>query len=45
MLAEAQLRAIFNELLHRVPDLSVGEPLYLRSNFVHAVKSTPCRLR
>ena len=39
MLARTQLRAIFSQLLTRVPDLSVGEPEMLRSNFVHAVKT------
>ena len=40
MLARTQLRAIVGELLHRVPDLQLGEPDYLVSNFVHGVKST-----
>ncbi len=44
MLARTQLRAIFSQLLTRVPDLSVGEPEMLRSNFVHAVKTMPCSL-
>jgi cytochrome P450 len=43
-LAKSQLRAIFSQLLHRVPDLRVGEPDYLLSNFVHGVKSMPCTL-
>ncbi|MFJ2668159.1 cytochrome P450 [Nocardia fluminea] len=42
MLAKTQLRAIFKELLFRVPDLRVGEPEYLLSSFVHAVKRLPC---
>lgn len=45
MLAKAQLRAIFDQLLHRVPTLQVGEPTYLTGNFVRAVKSMPCTLR
>lgn len=44
MLAKTQLRAIFTELLTRVPGLHVGEPDYLLSNFVHGVKSLPCTL-
>ncbi|MGW1675376.1 cytochrome P450 [Streptomyces sp. NPDC002324] len=44
MLAKAQLRAVFGELLHRVPNLEVGEPSYLVSNFVHGVKSMPCKI-
>ncbi|MEU1994032.1 cytochrome P450 [Nocardia gamkensis] len=43
-LAKMQLRAVFSELLFRVPTLRVGEPQYLVSNFVHAVKSLPCTL-
>jgi len=42
-LARTQLRAIFGELLHRVPDLEVGEPEYLVGNFIHGVKRMPCR--
>lgn len=45
MLAKTQLRAIFDQLLHRVPKLDVGEPTYLVGNFVRAVKSMPCTLR
>lgn len=44
MLAKTQLRAIFKELLFRVPNLRVGEPTYLVGNFVRAVKSMPCTL-
>lgn len=42
MLAKTQLRAIFDQLLHRVPKLQVGEPTFLVGNFVHGVKSMPC---
>ena len=45
MLARTQLRQIFSQLLTRVPDLTVGEPETLRSNFVHAVKTMPCSIR
>jgi len=44
MLARTQLRQIFSQLLTRVPDLTVGEPETLRSNFVHAVKTMPCSI-
>lgn len=44
MLARTQLRAIFDQLLHRVPDLTVGEPTYLVGNFMSAVKALPCGL-
>ncbi len=39
--ARAQLRAIFGELLHQLPDLRVGEPSYVAGNFIHAVRSMP----
>jgi cytochrome P450 len=39
--AKKQLRAIFKELLFRVPDLQLGEPEYLVGNFVRAVKRMP----
>ena len=44
MLAKTQLKAIFDELLHRAPELTVGEPDYLLSNFVHGIKRMPCSL-
>jgi cytochrome P450 len=44
MLARAQLRAIWDQLLHRVPGLEVGEPTYLVGNFMSAVKRLPCTL-
>ncbi|MBN9735611.1 MULTISPECIES: cytochrome P450 [unclassified Pseudonocardia] len=43
-LAKSQLRAIFSELLTRVPDIEVDEPVYLAGNFMQAIKSMPCRL-
>jgi len=42
--ARTQLRAIFHQLLTRVPNIQVGEPVPLVGNFVHAVKSIPCTL-
>ena len=45
MLAKTQLRALFGELLRRVPGLQVGEPTYLTGNFVRGVKSLPCTIR
>lgn len=42
MLAKSQLRAIFDQLLTRVPNLEVGEPELLAGNFVRGVKSLPC---
>ncbi|WP_370288495.1 cytochrome P450 [Nocardioides sp.] len=40
--ARAQLRALFRELLTRVPDLVLGEPEMLAGHFMHAVKRLPC---
>ncbi|SPM31664.1 cytochrome P450 [Mycobacterium terramassiliense] len=40
--ARAQLRAIFGELLARLPDIEAGEPTYLAGNFIHAIRSMPC---
>lgn len=40
--AKVQLRSLFRELLTRVPDLQVGEPEYLVSNFIHGIKRMPC---
>ncbi|MFG1667863.1 cytochrome P450 [Streptomyces sp. Y7] len=40
--AKAQLRAVFHELLTRIPDIRAGEPELLTSNFVHAVRTMPC---
>ncbi len=43
--AKMQLRALFDELLHRAPNLELGEPEYLVGNFVRAVKRMPYTLR
>lgn len=40
--AKMQLRAIFDQLLHRAPNLRVGEPVFLDGSFMRAVKSMPC---
>lgn len=44
MLAKTQLRALFGQLLERVPELRTGEPVQLVGNFVDGVKSMPCTL-
>jgi cytochrome P450 len=44
MLARTQLRAVFEQLLFRVPGLTAGEPVQVVSNFVDGVKSLPCTL-
>jgi cytochrome P450 len=43
--AKMQLREIFDQLLHRVPTLELGEPEYLTGNFVRAVKSMPYSIK
>jgi cytochrome P450 len=43
-MARAQLRSLFSELLTRVPKLTVGEPEFLVSNFMHAVTALPYRI-
>jgi cytochrome P450 len=43
-LARMQLESIFRELIFRAPNLRVGEPEYLTSNFMRAVKSLPYTL-
>ena len=40
--AKIQLREIFDQLLHRAPNLRVGEPEFLTGCFMRAVKSMPC---
>lgn len=40
-LARMQLRALFAELVGRVPDLSVGEPQWLAGNFINGIKRLP----
>ncbi|MBW0116459.1 cytochrome P450 [Pseudonocardia abyssalis] len=42
-LARMQLRALFDELLHRLPDLTVGEPEHLAGNFINGIKRLPVR--
>jgi cytochrome P450 len=43
-LARTQLRALFGELLGRIPNLETSAPEYYASNFMSAVKSLPCTL-
>jgi cytochrome P450 len=40
--AKTQLRALFDELLHQLPDIRAGEPDYLAGNFIHAIRALPC---
>ncbi|MGW2664075.1 cytochrome P450 [Nocardia tengchongensis] len=39
--AKSQLRALFREMLTRIPDFRAGEPVMLAGNFIHGVKSMP----
>jgi cytochrome P450 len=43
--AKTQLRALFTELLTRVPDIEIGEPQWLPNQFVHGIKALPARVR
>jgi len=41
-LARREIRVMFDELLHRLPDIQVsGEPAMLFSNFIHGIKRMP----
>ncbi|MGK2240867.1 MAG: cytochrome P450 [Rhodococcus sp. (in: high G+C Gram-positive bacteria)] len=39
--AKSQLRALFRELLTRIPDFQAGNPVMLEGNLIHGVKSLP----
>jgi cytochrome P450 len=41
--ARLQLRALFGELLTRVPDLTVSDPEFVVGHFMHAIKRMPCK--
>lgn len=40
-LAKSKLRALFRELLTRLPDIRAREPVLLAGNFIHGIKSMP----
>lgn len=40
--ARLQMRALFRELLTRIPDLELGEPELVTGHFTHAIKRMPC---
>jgi cytochrome P450 len=40
-IAKAQLRALFSEILTKLPDMKVGEPEYLYSEFINGVRRLP----
>jgi cytochrome P450 len=42
-LARREIRVMFEELFHRLPDLEItGEPDMLQSSFIHGIKRMPC---
>jgi cytochrome P450 len=40
-IAKAQLRALFGEILTKLPKMEVGEPVLLFSNFIHGIQHLP----
>ena len=42
--AKAQLRALFAEILTRLPGLEVGEPEWLPNQFVHGIRRLPAHI-
>ncbi|QTI68992.1 cytochrome P450 [Gordonia polyisoprenivorans] len=42
--AKMQIREIIDQLLHRAPGLTVGEPEFLQGCLVRSVKSMPCSI-
>jgi cytochrome P450 len=42
--AKTQLRALFREILTKLPDMEVGEPEYLYSEFINGVRRLPVRI-
>ncbi|MGV0626698.1 cytochrome P450 [Mycolicibacter minnesotensis] len=40
--ARAQLRAIFGELLHQLPNIEAGDPEFLAGSFIHGIRAMPC---
>lgn len=45
VLARAQLRSLFTELLRTYPEIEVGEPTHLTGNFVSGISRLPMTLR
>lgn len=44
-LAKAQLKAIFEEIVMRLPEIeAAGEPEYLRSHFINGIRELPVRI-
>ncbi len=43
-LARREIKVMFEELLHRLPDIHIsGDPDMLQSAFIHGIKRMPCR--
>ena len=43
-LARREITAAFREIFRQLPDITaVGEPQYLRANFIHGIKHLPCQ--
>jgi cytochrome P450 len=42
--AKAQLRALFSQILTKLPDMEVGEPEYLYSDFINGVRRLPVKI-
>jgi len=42
--AKTQLRALFTELLTRLPTIKIGEPEWLPNQFVHGIKRLPAQI-
>jgi cytochrome P450 len=40
-IAKAQLRALFSQILTKLPKMEVGEPEYLYSEFINGVRHLP----
>lgn len=43
-LARMELRQLFFELLTRLPQVTIGEPQYLQSSFIHGIKRMPIKV-
>jgi cytochrome P450 len=39
--AKAQLRALYRQIIDRLPQLQVGDPVYLKNEFIHGVTRLP----
>ncbi|GAA1466575.1 cytochrome P450 [Microbacterium thalassium] len=43
--AKAQLRALFRQILTKLPDIEIGEPVQLVSDFINGVRHLPVTIR